>query len=78
MTFEVIFSQILDFQIFCSAVIPSEESTLDALGALTRHKSFNGKTKMSKIERKKRGLDRLTFWKSNNVIRFDIFVQNEF
>ena len=68
----------MDFQNFNPTVIPSEGSTLDALGASLRHKNVNGNIKMSKIERKKRGLGRLTFWKSNNVIRDDILVPNEF
>ena len=41
----------MDFEIFCSAVIPSEGPTLDALRALLRHKNFDVKTKMSKIEK---------------------------
>ena len=50
MSFEVIFWEKLDCQVFCSAVIPSEGLTLDASRALVRHKNFDGKTKMSKIE----------------------------
>ena len=41
----------IDFEIFCSAVIPSEGLTLDASRALLRHKNFEGKTKISKIEK---------------------------
>jgi len=41
----------LDFQNFNPAVIPSEGLTLDASRALLRHKNFDGKTKISKIEK---------------------------
>ena len=41
----------MDFEIFCSAVIPAEGPTLDASRALLRHKNFDGKTKISKIEK---------------------------
>jgi len=51
MAFEVIFWTNLDFQFFCSAVIPLEGPTLDGFRALLRHKNFDGKTKMSKIEK---------------------------
>ena len=51
MTFEVIFLAKLDFEIFCSAVITTEGLTLDASIALLRHKNFDGKTKISKIEK---------------------------
>ena len=50
-SFEVIFLAKMDFEIFCSAVIPSEGLTLDASRALLRHKNFEGKTKISKIEK---------------------------
>ena len=51
MSFEVIFWAKMDFEIFCSAVIPSERTTLGASRALLRHKIFDGKTKISKIEK---------------------------
>ena len=51
MTFEVIFLAKLDFEIFCSAVILPKGPTLDASRALLRHKNFDGKTKISKIEK---------------------------
>ena len=41
----------MGFQIFRSAEIPAEGITLDASRALLRHKNFDGKTKMSKIEK---------------------------
>ena len=41
----------MDFEIFGSAVIPSERLTLDASRALLRHKNFEGKTKISKVEK---------------------------
>ena len=41
----------MDVQIFGSAVIPSEGLTLDASRALLRHKNFESKTKISKIEK---------------------------
>ena len=41
----------MDFEIFCSAVIPSGGPTLDASRALLRHNNFDGKTKISKIEK---------------------------
>ena len=41
----------MDFEIFCSAVIPSEGLTLDAFRALLRHKNFDGKSNMPKIEK---------------------------
>ena len=51
MTFEVIFLAKLDFEIFCPAVILPEGPTLDGSRALLRHKNFDGKTKISKIEK---------------------------
>ena len=47
----------MDFEIFCSAVIPSEGPTLDASRALLKHKNFDGKTKISKIEKDEDWLD---------------------
>ena len=41
----------MDFEIFCSAVISSEGPTLDAYRALLRHANFDGKSKVSKIEK---------------------------
>ena len=41
----------MDFQIFCSAVIPSEGLTLEAFRTLLRHKNLDGETNMSKIEK---------------------------
>ena len=51
MTFEVFFWAKSDFEIFCPAVILPEGLTLDASRALLRHKNFEGKTKISKIEK---------------------------
>ena len=53
MTFQILFWAELDFQIFNVAVILSEGTTLDASRAQLRHKNFDGKTKISKIERHK-------------------------
>ena len=55
MTFEVIFSIKLDFEIFYSSVITAEGLTLDASIALLRNKSFDEKSKVSQIE-KRRGM----------------------
>ena len=41
----------MNFQTICSAVIPSVGQTLDAFQALLRRTNFDGKTKMSKIEK---------------------------
>jgi len=41
----------LEFEIFSPAVILPEGPTLDASKALLRHKNFDGKTKISKIEK---------------------------
>ena len=41
----------MDFEIFGSAVIPSEGPTLDVSRALLRHANFDGKSKVSKIEK---------------------------
>ena len=51
MSYKVIFLAKIDFQTFCSAVNSSEGLTLDASRALLRHKNFEGKTKISKIEK---------------------------
>ena len=51
MTFEVFFLAKSDFEIFCPAVILPEGLTSDASRALLRHKNFEGKTKISKIEK---------------------------
>ena len=51
MTFEVISSAIFDFLSFSPAVILQEGPFLDASRALLRHKTFDGNTKMSKIEK---------------------------
>ena len=40
----------MDFEIFCSAVIPSEGPTLDASRALQKHENFDGRTKIEKDE----------------------------
>ena len=50
-TFWMIFWAKLDFQIFDPAVVPSEGPILEVSRALLRHKNFDGKTKMSKIEK---------------------------
>jgi len=47
----VIFFAKSDFEIFCSTVIPSEDLTLNASRGLLRHKNFESKTKISKIEK---------------------------
>ena len=41
----------MDFEIFCSAVIPSGGPTLGASRALRRHKNFDCRTKIPKIEK---------------------------
>ena len=64
MTFEMIFSIKLDFEIFYSAVITTEGLTLDASIALLRNKSFDEKSKVSQIE-KRRGVVRLLLMKRN-------------
>ena len=51
MTFEVLFWAKLDFEIFFSVVITAEVLTLDAFKALLRHKNFDDKPKVSKIEK---------------------------
>ena len=51
MTFEVIFEAKLDFKSFSPAVILQERPALDAFTALLRHKKFDSKTKISKIEK---------------------------
>ena len=50
-SFEVIFLAKMDFQNFCSSVIPSEGLTLEASRVLLRHEDFDGKSKISKIEK---------------------------
>ena len=41
----------MDFEIFCSAVISSEGPTSDPYRALLRDANFDGKSKVSKIEK---------------------------
>jgi len=57
----------MDFEIFCSAVIPSGGPILNASRALLKHKNFVGKYKNFK-NRKRRGLGSLTLWKPEKVI----------
>jgi len=64
MTFEVIFWAKLDFEIFCSAVITTEGLTLDASRALLRHKNFDGKSNMPKIEKDSQWIG----WPSERII----------
>ena len=52
MTFKVFFFKAkLDFEIFSPSAILPEGLTLDASRALLRHRNFDGKTKISKIEK---------------------------
>ena len=60
----MIFLAKTDFEIFCSAVIPSEGLTLGASRALLKHKNFDEYDKNLK-NRKRRGLGGLTFGSFN-------------
>ena len=61
----------MDFEIFCSVVIPSEGITLDAIRALLRHKNFDGKTKISKIEKDEQWVG----WPSGSIkMTFEVIV----
>ena len=53
----MIFLAKTDFEIFCPVVIPSEGPTLDASRALLKHKNFDGKSKISKIEKVEEWVD---------------------
>ena len=51
MSFEMIFRAKSCFQNFCSALIPSEGLSLDASRALLSHENFDGKSKVSRIDK---------------------------